>query len=348
MLTTLLALCFAVLLAIGYAVVASQPDDASVGRRQIDTWAVALALACLLFMGTGAADAAREASVRRGQVAQVRAELQAAPQVAVRHRRPSLRQGPGAAALSEAPPSGAAAPRVPDDPVEALVVDPLTGAPVEDLADEPYAYDGETPPLDELAPAGVLADPAAGASIVQPGAESPWTPPLVGAWPVPTPRAVAYASPTPTRLPIEPLPPTPLPPTPPMQALPTATPHCGVASAIDVALQIQSAQAERRDDELVVRYTAAFTNRSPFPVTVADLSVTALSGSSGSELYGHEAKPDMLLAPSDRVVFEGAVTLDKAPSPFGTTELCIAFVGETCGQRRPYEVQRRCMTVRGF
>jgi len=348
MLTTMLALCFAVLLAIGYAVVASQPDDASVGRRQIDTWAVALAFACLLFMGTGAADAAREARVRRGQVAQVRSELQAGPQVAVRHRRPTLRQEPGAPFVAEAAPAGPGAGRGPDAPAGELPVDPITGAPVEYPSDEPHAYGEDGAPPDDLAPDGVIADPASGASIVQPGAAAPWVPPLVGAWPVPTPRAVAYASPTPTRLPIEPLPPTPPPPTPPMQALPTATPHCGAPGAIDIALQIQSAQAERRGDELVVRYTAAFTNRSPFPVTVADLSVTALSGSSGSELYGHESKPDMLLPPSDRVVFEGAVTLDKAPSPFGTTELCIAFVGETCGQRRPYEVQRRCLTVRGF
>jgi len=350
MLTTLLALIFAVVLAIGYAVVASRYDESSVGRRQVDTWAIVAAFACLLFMGTGAADAAREAGVRRGQVAAVRAERAAPPSVALRHRRPSLRVEAGAAAAEPIDqPAQHNAPRS-GPPADSLDAAPAPdGAPAPVGRAEPGVY--WDVPSSEDAPAldGVAWDPAAdGVQLAAAPTPAPWQPPLRGSWPVPTPRPIAYASPTPTRLPIEPLPPTPPPPTEPIQALPSATPHCGAPESISVSLQIERAEAERRGDELVVRYTAVFVNRSAFPVTVADLSVTALSGSSGSELYGHDAKPDMLLPPSDRIVFEGAVKLDKAPSPFGTTELCISFVGETCGQRRPYEVQRRCTTVRGF
>lgn len=350
MLTTLLALTMAVLLAIGYGAVVSRVDDASVGRRQVDTWAVLAAFACLLFMGAGAADAAREAGIRRGQVARLRADLEAPPAVAVRHRRPSLRPGGMVGAAAAPPGTALAGGAVGGEPEPGAAGDPApSGAPAAGEAAVPVDYSDPEASTASEAPGEVLSGPDAGASLAVSGpADVPLPPPLRGAWPAPTPRAVAYASPTPTRLPIQPLPPTPPPPTESIRALPTATPHCGEPSEIAVSLQIERAEAERRDDELVVRYVAAFANRSAFPVTVADLSVTALSGSSGSELYGHELKPDMLLPPSDRVVVEGAVKLDKAPSPFGTTELCIAFVGETCGRRQPYEVQRRCITVRGF
>jgi hypothetical protein len=114
-----------------------------------------------------------------------------------------------------------------------------------------------------------------------------------------------------------------------------------------VAVRILEAEADQRADELLVRYRAEFTNNTAFPVTLADIDVSAQNR--GSERFGTDSPPNMLVQPGDTVPLEGSVRLTKRPSPITRTDLCISFVSESCGRREPFNnVTRRCQVVSGF
>jgi hypothetical protein len=130
--------------------------------------------------------------------------------------------------------------------------------------------------------------------------------------------------------------------------LASATPHCGDPEDIRLRVERLDTTLDRSGGDLVVSYRARIRNESPFPATMADVVVTALNHSAGSEHFGHATRPDVTLESGAVITLEGALTLTKSPPPFGSTALCLSFVGESCGKRPPYRVNRQCTTVRGF
>lgn len=348
MLTILIALAAALALALTYAALAERMDDASLVRRQVDAWVAVGALACLVVLTAATVDVRREHRIRQTLVEEAAPE---APAIVLRRRRPSLRATPVAHRAVEGEPAPDRGPAGPEGaPPSAPASDPAAFAAPGVTVASTVAQRASEGPSGRVR--SVVEDVPGGRLRADELGEIPATATRVAFFPRPLPTSTpvlsVYASPTPTALPIDPLPPTAPPPTAPPQALPSPTPHCGTPDRIALNLRILDARSERQGDELVVRYSARIENDSDFPVTAGDMSVTALNSAAGSEHYGHERKPDMLIGARDQVTFEGAVTLTKSPSPFGSTELCLSLVGETCGQRRPYDVLRRCLTVTGF
>ncbi len=105
---------------------------------------------------------------------------------------------------------------------------------------------------------------------------------------------------------------------------------------------------ERTGGQVIVHYLVRVRNDSAFPATMADVMITAVNRTGASEQFGSSRLPDVTLGPGGVIDVDGALTLVKAPGPFGTTDLCISFVGESCGQRAPYRVVRQCARVGGL
>ncbi|MFN8422895.1 MAG: hypothetical protein U0470_05700 [Anaerolineae bacterium] len=162
---------------------------------------------------------------------------------------------------------------------------------------------------------------------------------------------VVVGSPPPLVVPTErttyPLP-TPPPPAASATATATSTPQCGDPDDIELALNIRDAHADQGDGALVVRYRIEIGNGADFPVTLANINITALNSSGGSETYGHATRPDMSVGARGSVILEGGLRLDRSPGPFGRTELCVSLAADSCGRRSRYEAVRRCSTVNGF
>ena len=162
--------------------------------------------------------------------------------------------------------------------------------------------------------------------------------------------------PTATRIPSIVLPPTPVPvptSTPqsiglePIQPL-VPTPECGDAKRMKVSLDLEKSRAERDGEVQRIHYRGRIENRSSFPVHVTGIVVTAQDAKSGSDQFGSARPADLRIAAGDSLMLQGAVRLEKFPSPFGRSELCIAFVADTCGQQNEPPLTRRCRTIDGF
>lgn len=343
MFTVISALAFAVVLALVYSVLAERVDGDTVHRRQFDAWVAIGAFGCWLALASGDLTVRRDIAKRQFDLDR----SDARPTEVVRGIVPSLRT-PDAPEIS--PPLEAAD----DASVPARRIDPDGGEPEpgdEAIASSGYEPAGRSERLsrDDGTPVAISAS-AAEPSSSESGNGPPAAPLSTAPVTEPDRPIVVIVTPTstPTSPSITPLVPTSVPPTPDVSVLPTATPHCGTPGEIDFTLRIEQAEAERGDDGLKVRYRARIENRSAFPVTLADITITAQNSASGSDHYGHALRPDISLAPFDRVTIQGSIPLTKSPSPFGRTELCFAMVGETCGVREPYTMRRRCSTVDGF
>jgi hypothetical protein len=156
--------------------------------------------------------------------------------------------------------------------------------------------------------------------------------------PTPTPPP-----PAPTDRPVEPRQPTPVP-----SPWVTPTPFCGDPRAIVLDLDVLDASLERSGGAQAVRYRAQVHNRSTFPVRLRDITVTLEGRDNTSERFGHERLSDVQVEPSVVHAVEGLLTLEKSPSPFGSAQLCVSLVTETCGQSLPYHATKRCIAARGF
>jgi len=343
MITVPAALIAAAALAVVYAALSDRLDYASVHRRLLDTWSAIGALACIVVIVVGGAGAA--ASTRRA------AELALAQRPAPIARRLPVDLVTPIPAAVNAPgePDGlwiAGAADSGDDGLELAVDGEMVGGPGDTVVDVENRSDGRSSGSEQAMapvwdqPVGAEAD------------DTPAVPPVLfqeGVYPTPSPRVVYIVTPTPTPTSRDVLPPPPtVGPTPDMRVAPTATPHCGSPERIAFHVRIADAEVRRDGDVLTVRYRARVESRSDFPITLANISVTAQNSASGSERYGHATLPDITLGPYESATLEGGVTLTKRPSPFGHTNLCIAMVGETCGLRPAYDVTRRCSSVAGY
>jgi hypothetical protein len=169
------------------------------------------------------------------------------------------------------------------------------------------------------------------------------------------PTAVVYRPP-PTAAPVvivlpSALPPptsTPRPPVVEPRAPQEPTPHCGNPNEIKVQLSVVDAYAERDADRHVVRYHAEIENQSGFPIEITNIVVTAQDAKSGSDQFGNERRSDVRIDALTDFALKGGVTLEKHPSPFGRSELCVSFVTQTCGQRSRFPNTRRCANISGY
>ncbi len=344
MITVISALAFAVVLALVYSVLAERFDDASVHRRQFDAWIAIGAFGCWLALASG------DLTLRR-DIAKLQAEdhsLAARPTEVVRSIVPALRT-PAASVASDSIELPDVGPQIADVPgADAQAVAQENGSDSQPGQALSGGDDGASND-DHYSNAVSASAPVVKASSDE---HVGILPAVTAAAPVAVRPFVVIVTPTPTptrpRLAPTAVMPTPVVPTPDVGVIPTATPHCGTPDAIDFTLRIEQAEAERGSDGFKVLYRARIENQSSFPVTLADISITAQNSAAGSEHYGHALRPDITLAPFDRVTIEGSIPLIKSPSPFGRTELCFAMVGETCGERAPYNVRRRCSVVDGF
>ncbi|RIL06550.1 hypothetical protein DCC79_15370, partial [bacterium] len=153
-------------------------------------------------------------------------------------------------------------------------------------------------------------------------------------------------------------PPTPTPEPPTATAEPTLAPtvepaptaFCGPPNAMRLVLDVDGAQADRRSEPQGVSFRSTVRNDSAFPVSLTGLVITAQDSRSGADQFGSDRRQGAVeIAPGQSVSIDGVVKLDKFPSPFGRSELCVSFVAETCGRRsdqRP--VTRRCTSISGF
>jgi hypothetical protein len=339
MVTALLGLAGAVLTVVLYVALTEHLDYTSVRRRQLDSWAILMALAWLAGILYGGADARRAAHVLPGPAVRPTARVEPIHRI----RPPVLDRDPALVAV--APPSGPAVPAARPGPQLATAapagVDAVGASAGEDGAaagDRAGRRPAGAPPVAAGAalPTAVLRQQPFGGFFATSVAPPPTA--LALLLPTATPPPPSTATPPPTALP-----PTSVPPLP-----PPATPSCGDPRDIRLAVEILEAEAEYREHDVVIRYRIRVSNESAFPVTMADIVVTALNRSSGSEQFGHDTRPDVLVQPGAVLPLDGAVQLTKRPSPFGETVLCLGFVGETCGAREPYRVTRRCSTVGGF
>ena len=342
MVSVIVALSVSVGLALVYSALVERVDEASVHRRQLDAWVAIGAFGCWLVL------AGNDLSVRR-DMAIIRSDIDdadARPTQIVRHVFPDLGSSPidrdqGEDRSTTDPALDAPSAMAQGDAAFAV----LEPAPSSETDRERRS---DASPPKESALQAVSASSPEIRLVIEEGAAVV----VVLTEPAPgrTPRLVVIVTPTPTPspLPITPLVPTSVPPTPDVRALPSATPHCGSADEIDFTVRIERAEADRGPDGLKVNYRARIENRSAFPVTMTDISITAQNSASGSEHYGHALRADISLSPFDRVTIEGSIPLTKSPSPFGRTDLCFSMVGETCGERDPYDMLRRCSAVDGF
>lgn len=341
MATTIAGLASAVVLAVAYVVLAERMDEGSLARRQLDAWVFVAGVGCLLVMLTGGASVSRARHLAIQRVGM----LPEGPMVVEREKQVSLyrdaigeRDAAEPEAALRAPSEARDAPLAADDGEVAVVAG--GAAPYVALRGErPRVTDGPAlqPPLAPVADAPL------------PGGV--YTPALAAQPPDATPPVQAVVIAPPTARPIPPatdLPPTPAPPTPEPSPWPSPTPFCGDPRDIVVDLGVLDASIERGGEAPTVRYRAQVHNRSTFPVTLADVLVTLEGRDSGSERFGHVRLPDFQVEPSVVHALEGTMTLTKSPSPFGTTQLCVSLVTETCGQALPYHLTKRCTGARGY
>ena len=338
----LLALISAVLTLLAYLLLTDQLDYATVRRRQIDAWAAMTGLVCLVGIAYGGLDARRAALGF--------ADLDAsAPRVPVEVKRighPELTT-PSSARLG-----------VGDGPASPAQVGSSLGEPEPDpveLLDRDVDADAGAPPASDLPRVG-LAEPRSDpdpAPIAQPlGAAVQDAVESVIAAPAPSVQRVV------TRAPLEPVRPAPtiellLPsvtPAPPAQPTepPAPTPYCGDPEAIRMTLRIEDARVDRESDPQAVRYRARITNEAGFPVGVRNLLVTAQDSRSGADQFGSDRRPDLQIEGGHAVAIDGSVKLEKYPSPFGRSELCVSFVTDACGRQAPFPITRRCFSISGF
>jgi hypothetical protein len=316
-------------------------DYATVHRRQLDVWAALAGFACLTTILFGAAD------VRRS----TRLELEP-PDLSEQRPEIVYRQEPVELARDEVRTEAL------DSVGETIVIVASEYLPPQRLV----ARALPTQPAYDRGAAGDAASrrdetrPTSAPSVLVEELPEPrgvYTPSLaIDPLASPTPTAgqiviVATELPEATREPTAP-PPTHMPPTdvPPLPATPT--PHCGDPEDIDIELKVVEARLDRGLDPLGVRYSAQAHNRSAFPVKLVDILVTIESQDVGAEQFGHEAWQDVAVESGVLYSLEGNVELKKSPSPFGTTQLCVAFVTETCGRSVPYQVTKHCIAVEGF
>ncbi|MCC7019200.1 MAG: hypothetical protein IT332_05570 [Ardenticatenales bacterium] len=337
-----MALAAAVMTALAYTVLTERASYASVRRRQLDAWAAVVAFLCLIFLASGGHDV-RQAYERRLALAQ----SVTAPVIPIGRRAPVSLRTPSPESVAR--PDGAvrrAESAAASGAAEALPVAP--DAPSE--APRPAASDPERQPVDGLRAGDALVSAVGDEPVlVVIGTEAP--PEATAVLAVPTAVRRYAVDPPPLIVPTlraptaPPSMPQPLPPATPTA---TATPECGSPDDIELALSIRDARADRSDGDLVVRYRVEVGNGAGFPVTLANINVTALNSAGGSETYGHATRPDTTVGAGASVVLEGGLRLDRSPGPFGRTELCISLTGDTCGRRSRYEAFRRCSTVNGF
>lgn len=116
-----------------------------------------------------------------------------------------------------------------------------------------------------------------------------------------------------------------------------------------VSVEVTRAEAERSGQPQSVEYRARVRNESGFPVTLTGIVATAQDSRSGADQFGSDRKQDLVLDAGHGLEIEGSIKLERFPSPFGRSELCVSFVPETCG-RRPDSapVTRRCVAISGF
>lgn len=342
MVSVIVALSVSVGLALVYSALVERLDEASVHRRQLDAWVAIGAFGCWLVLAGNDLAVRRDMAILRSHVD----EADARPTQIVRRVFPDLSR-----AFSDRAQEGNRATSdfrrdSPSTVAQGDAVFAVLDAAPSAETDRERMSDASQP--EEPALQAVSASSPESSLVIEQGVAVVAVP--TEATPARTPRLVAIVTPTPTPspLPITPLVPTSVPPTPDVRALPSATPHCGSADAIDFTVRIERAEADRGPDGLKVHYRARIENRSAFPVTMTDISITAQNSASGSEHYGHALRADISLAPFDRVTIEGSIPLTKSPSPFGRTDLCFSMVGETCGERDPYDMLRRCSAVDGF
>lgn len=351
----LFGLVVAVVTACAYVLLTEHMDYASVPRRQLDAWAAMAAMTCLVGILFGGVEARTEAMLRAEQARQGLPVGGTAPMAPI----PRLVEPPLGGA--QAVPAAAEAPDVRvellPDPAVPAVADPV--ADVFDADDDAVSSDRSPDPapivpslLDEVLPVAPV-----------PEAER---------WAVPTPIvrrtgpsgifAPATATPAVAERPgkavvitaVPPLP-TPVPPTATLAptlaptAPPAPTAFCGDPNDIRVVLDIGDADADRRSDPQGIRYRSTVRNDTAFPLNLTSIVITAQDSRSGADQFGSDRRIDVQIGPGGTAEINGIVKLDKYPSPFGRSELCVAFVAETCGRRsdqRP--VTRRCTSISGF
>jgi hypothetical protein len=352
MLAALLALGATVVTALIYVWLTERTDYATVNRRQLDAWAAISAVAFLTAIVYGGAEM-RQAALARARQPQV-FPAAPAPLEILRVRHPSL--DPAAPDSPEGVPMDATRapesqllPAGPDDGPLAVVLE-TGGLSVDERdrePDEPDQLPLEAAPLPDqsftpLVAATVTVVARLGAPQVR-HAPATATSPL--APPVTRPVLVTVVPVLPTRVPPTTVPPPTQEPPPP----PAPTPHCGDPNRIDLRIEITEAEADRSGRPLAVRYASRVRNDTDFPLNLTDIVATAQDSRSGSDQFGSDRKGDVTIEPGHWVDIDGTITLEKYPSPFGRSELCISFVPETCGQRssqRP--VSRRCGSIGGL
>lgn len=336
------ALVGAAVVAVAYVVLSERFDYSTVSRRQIDVWAALTAFACLGVILYGGLEAQRE--LRRHPRQALPAPL--TRQVVHRLHQPDLRLVAAGGSVAEADSASA------DAAVSAVSGMSFPSDPPGDWrrSDEP-ARDRSSDDEDNVVEATATARTDAALPTAQ---TAPFVVPTQIGEPGPGPSPTATAMPIPIVTdrppPLVTLTPHPTsdPPTPEPTSIASATPHCGDPEDIRLRIERLDTELGRRTGSLEVSYRARIRNESDFPATMADVVVTALNHSAGSDHFGHASRPDITLAPGAVITIEGALTLTKSPPPFGSTDLCLSFVGETCGRRPPYRVVRQCSTVRGF
>jgi len=341
MLTTVAALGTTVALALAYRLVTERMDYGSLSRRQLDAWVFVAGLGCLSLMVYGGAD------VHRAEL-EVGAALPGIPEGAtVIERRATVALvsagGPAQGPLQPAP---VGAWTEPDENTEPEP--PPVGVDAAGAASTAYVFLRRVPtptaPAQSVAAQAVAGEElvsARGAYTPSMAARSPeLLPPVAGPIVVVPPTERAVVVPT-----DEPPPPT---ATAPPSPWATPTPFCGQPGDIVLDLDVLDASMERVAGQLAVRYRAQVYNRSTFPVRLVDLTVTLEGRDSGSERFGRSRLGDVQIEPSVVHAIEGTMVLDKSPSPFGSTQLCVSLVAETCGRSLPYHSTKRCVAARGF
>lgn len=342
---TIFALLLAVATLFAYHALTERLDYSSVARRQMDAWAAISALLCLLGIAYGGhaarqRAAADEASlslvmaptpILRSQVPDLRTPAMAQPPLGepqwaleTEGRIETLRD-----AAAESVDSGAPAGEARRESGDARYVSQ------EDLAGE-----GETEAEGRLIEATPIARQSTTLLLLPPQA----TPTLQR---VVTRVPAALTARPPTQVAILPTA-TALPPTSAPELPVDPTPVCGDPTAIRVGLNILEAKVDRDSEPQAVRYRVRIENDAAFPIVASNIVVTAQDSRSGSDQFGSDRPSNVRMDGRHSVEIEGAVLLDKQPSPFGRSELCVSFVADSCGRQAPFPITRRCYFISGF
>ncbi|MFN2251257.1 MAG: hypothetical protein ACK2UL_05005 [Anaerolineae bacterium] len=343
MTASLLALAAAVATVVVYAVLADRMDYATVHRRQLDVWAALAGFACLTTILYGAADVRRSSAARAG----LDGIDGQSPEIVYRQEAVVLEREPAAVDTGDyfGDTVVIIEPGTQPGTVDQAAASP-GGGPVTPLEADAYSDprpDGRVWATDQ--PLVLVEDAVDSRGVYTPalGTDPQSSPtPTVGQIVI-----VATEKPAEPRYPTAP-PPTQVPPTDAPAPRATATPHCGDPEDIEVGLEVAYARLLEGRDPQTVEYRAQVVNRSVFPVKLVDILVTIESQDVGAEQFGHAARQDVMVEPSVLFSLDGDVELKKSPSPFGTTQLCVSFVTETCGRSVPYQVTKRCLAVDGF